>query len=250
MSHGYATAPDHVSACDLGPATVLVNYRTGGVHTLLGPSAQWWAELAATGDPSTPTALDSQSAGRVLRQLRAAGLLIDTATAEPWPLPITGQPWGLSFGTQEIPAGRTPIPPVPYPVLAVAGVALMLTVATRHGGRAGAGMARLLRLLRWAAGRTVRPATPKQAQQAVYAVRRAGLLAPGRVACLEESTAVVVTLAISRRRVTWCHGVAADPIRLHAWVETDNGHPVAEPASTLKYTPLRIIPAATTKGDD
>ncbi|WP_410595505.1 lasso peptide biosynthesis B2 protein [Amycolatopsis sp. lyj-23] len=48
------------------------------------------------------------------------------------------------------------------------------------------------------------------AQRAIHAVRRAGLLAPGRVTCLEESAAVLVLLAASRQRVTWCHGASAD----------------------------------------
>ncbi|MDT3395843.1 lasso peptide biosynthesis B2 protein [Streptomyces sp. B1866] len=88
--------------------------------------------------------------------------------------------------------------------------------------------------------RTVRPATVGRARQAVHAVRQAAVLVPGRVACLEESAAAVVTLAASRERVTWCHGVAGDPIRLHAWVQV-GGQPVAEPESITRYTPLRTI---------
>lgn len=238
----YATAPDHVSACDLGPATVLVNYRTGGVHTLVGASARWWAELAATGEVARTTALDASSAGRILDQFVTVGLLTSTARPRPWSLPIQGQPWRLSFGTQELQAGREPSPRVPYRVVAVAACALAVTLAARHLGRRGAGMARLLGLLRWAYARTVRPATAEHARETVHAVRRAGLLFPGRVACLEESAAVVLLLAASRHRVMWCHGVAADPIRLHAWVETDDGQPAAEPASTLRYTSIRTIP--------
>ncbi|MGW8329911.1 hypothetical protein ACWGLE_18655 [Streptomyces sp. NPDC055897] len=30
-------------------------------------------------------------------------------------------------------------------------------------------------------------------------------------------------------------------MRLHAWVETEDGTPVAEPASTLAYTPVFTI---------
>ncbi|MGH3830725.1 MAG: lasso peptide biosynthesis B2 protein [Pseudonocardiaceae bacterium] len=128
MTPQYVCAPDHVSACDLGPATVLVDCRTGAVKVLTGPAARWWAELAATGDPAEPTALGAVSAQALLSQLRAAGLLVPSAQPQPWS-------------------------------------------------------------------------------------------APG---------------------VTWCHGVAADPIRLHAWVETDS-QPVAEPKSTTRYTVLRII---------
>jgi Transglutaminase-like superfamily len=146
------------------------------------------------------------------------------------------------WGTHEAQAGRTPIPRVPYRALPVAAVALGVVLAVAHGGRASRRMARLTRLLGWAARRTLGPATADRAHQTVYAVRRVGLLAPGRVACLEESAAVVLTLAASRERVTWCHGVVADPIRLHAWVET-HAQPVAEPESTHRYTALRTIPA-------
>lgn len=233
MIRRYVTAPDHVSACDLGPATVLVNYRTGDVHALRGPSARWWAELAASGDTASLTALDEPSARTLLGQLHAAGLLASADQPRPWPASVAGQPIGPSWGTHEAQAGRVPIPRVPYRALPV--VALAVVLAVMHGGRASRRMARLTRLLAWAARHTLDQATADRAHQAIYAVRRVGLLAPGRVACLEESAAVVLTLALSRERVTWCHGVVADPIRLHAWVETDS-QPIAEPESTGRYT--------------
>lgn len=58
-----------------------------------------------------------------------------------------------------------------------------------------------------------------------------------RWACLEESTAAAVLLAISGRRAEWRHGVATDPIRLHAWIADPEGQPVEEPADTALYTP-------------
>ncbi|WP_281170516.1 lasso peptide biosynthesis B2 protein [Actinokineospora enzanensis] len=145
-----------------------------------------------------------------------------------------------SWGTQEVQAGRTPIPPVRYRALPLAALALAGVLTVAHTGPARTRMARLTRLIRWATLRTVRPAMIERALEAIHAIRRVGMLAPGRVACLEESSAVVLMLAAYRQRVTWCHGVAADPIRLHAWVETD-GQPIAEPASTSRYTPLRTI---------
>lgn len=239
---------DHVSACDLGPATVLVDYRTGAVKMLTGPAARWWAELATTGDTTKPTALDAVSARVLLGQLHSAGLLVSAGRPRPWPTPVAGRSLVPSWGTQTIQAGRTPIPRVPYRVLPMAAGALAIVLAVMHGGRAPARMARLTWLLERAARHTLGPATTDRARQAVYAVRRVGLLAPGRVACLEESAAVALMLAASRQQVTWCHGVAADPIRLHAWVETDN-QPVAEPTSTTRYTALRTIPEQG-KGDD
>lgn len=86
-----------------------------------------------------------------------------------------------------------------------------------------------------------RPATPEQATAAVLAVRRVGWYAPFRTACLEESTAAALLLASRGLAVDWCHGVAADPVRLHAWVQTVDGEPVAEPASTFAYTPVLTI---------
>lgn len=240
MTPRHVTVAEHVSAVDLGPATVLVDYRTGQVQVLTGPPARWWAELAASGDTATPSALDASSARALLGQLHAAGLLASTPSPRPWSAPVSGRPITPSWGTQEVPAGRVPTPRVPFRVATVAAVALAVVLTVTYLGKARARMARLTRLLRWAARLTVGPAPAERAHQAVYAVRRAGLLAPGRVACLEESAAVVLMLATSRQRVTWCHGVAADPIRLHAWVETD-GQPVAEPESTQQYTPLRTI---------
>ncbi|SDD57945.1 lasso peptide biosynthesis B2 protein [Actinokineospora iranica] len=249
VTYLYVTAPSDIAACDLGAdtATVLVNYRTGDVHTLTDESARWWAELSTTGNPASTSVLDSQSASRLVNQLRAAGLLTGTTQPCPWPAPIPGKPWRLSFGTQESQAGRAPLPHVRVRALAGGALAVAVVLLTRHIGRRSTSMARLLRLLTWAHHLGNHPATPVQAEQAVNAVRRVCLLVPGRAACLEESTAAVLLLAAYRLQVTWCHGVAADPIRLHAWVETDHG-PVSEPASTTRYTPLRTIPNRT-KGD-
>jgi hypothetical protein len=72
-------------------------------------------------------------------------------------------------------------------------------------------------------------------------VRNVASVLPFRVACLEETAAAMLVLALTGRRAGWCHGVAADPIRLHAWITLD-GQPVAEPASTARYIPLLQIP--------
>jgi hypothetical protein len=241
MNRRYLSAPEHVAACDLGPATVLINYRSGEVQALSGLPAQWWAELAASGDPATPTALDPASAQSLLDQLTGAGLLAPTQRPHAWPAPVAGQPIMPSWGTHETQAGRAPIPDVPFRALLPAALSLAVVLATMHAGRAARRMSRITGLIERASRRALRPATRDRVHRAVHAVRRVGLLAPGRVACLEESAAVALSLAWSRERVTWCHGVAADPIRLHAWVETDS-QPVAEPESTRRYTALRTIP--------
>ncbi|MFE9244413.1 lasso peptide biosynthesis B2 protein [Nocardiopsis sp. NPDC006938] len=242
MSPRYVTAPSHVAAVDLGPATVLVNYRTGAVKTLIGPAAHWWAELSATGDPRVPRRLDPVSARALLDQLGAAGLLVAVPGAEPWPAPMTGAPWAPSWGTYELAAGREELPRAPTMATVVAAPALVVVLAVLSAGRTTTRMARLVRLLTWATRRAARQATVEQASSIVHAVRRVGRLAPGRVACLEESAAASLALAACGRTVTWRHGVAADPIRLHAWVETDGQSPVAEPPSTARYTPLLTIP--------
>lgn len=242
MNPRFVTMPDHVAAVDLGPATVLVNYRTGAVETLIGPAARWWAELSATGDPHTTSGLDVAFARALLGELHAAGLLVPTSWRRPWPTPVAGPPWVPSWGTCELSAGHAEPPRVPVGVTMRAGLALVVVLGVLTLGRTRTRMARLIRLLTWATRWATRPTTAEHAHQLIHAVRRAGLLAPGRVACLEESAAVTLALAASRYRVTWCHGVAADPIRLHAWVETDNRQPVAEPPSTARFTALRTIP--------
>jgi Transglutaminase-like superfamily len=242
MKHQFVTAPEHIAACDLGPATVLVNYRTGTTLSLLGPAAPWWSALAATGDGQVPHTLDTRSAHLLLTRLLAAGFLTPTSTPRPWSAPHSEQAWEPSWGVQEVQAGRARLPRVPRWSLALATAALGVVLLAEHAGHRKRAMARLIALLRKATARTNRSATNVEARHAVHAVRQAGLFLPGRLACLEESVAVVLMLAASRRRVTWCHGVAADPVRLHAWVETSHGEPVAEPPSTLRYTTLLTVP--------
>lgn len=52
----------------------------------------------------------------------------------------------------------------------------------------------------------------------------------------------MLALALAGYRASWCHGVAADPLRLHAWIEADS-KPVGEPASTELFTPIMRIPS-------
>ena len=243
MSLRYLTAPAHVIACDVGPATVLVDYRTNRVQTLIGPAARWWANLATTGDlEAGPITLSWAEARPLIRALCTAGMLVPARHPRPWSPPVPGVPWRPSWGTQEVVVGRIELPPA-SPGAVVSGAAALIAVqlALKIGSTA-ASLARLLWLLRAAARITRTTATPARAEQAVNTVRRASRFMPWRAACLEESAAVVLMLAASRQRVTWCHGVAADPIRLHAWVETGHGQPVAEPTSTDQVTALLTIP--------
>ncbi|MFE4540688.1 lasso peptide biosynthesis B2 protein [Streptomyces scopuliridis] len=62
-------------------------------------------------------------------------------------------------------------------------------------------------------------ATAEQADHLFQAVRRAGRLWPGRVACLEESLAVYLAARLRGRRVVWVIGARTAPAAAHAWTE-------------------------------
>ncbi|WP_223839714.1 lasso peptide biosynthesis B2 protein [Nocardiopsis deserti] len=78
-------------------------------------------------------------------------------------------------------------------------------------------------------------ADPAEAAGVVHAVRALGPFSPVRVACLGESVAAAPALAVLGRGVRWCHGVIADPVRPHAWIEAE-GRPVAEPDGALRVS--------------
>ncbi|MFG2747472.1 lasso peptide biosynthesis B2 protein [Streptomyces xanthophaeus] len=145
---------------------------------------------------------------------------------------------GASWGSAEHPAGldrpRGPWNPA-------AGAALAVVFAIKRGGNRATAMHRLTAAIRTVSSTCHGPATHGQATAAVLAVRRAAWNLPGRTACLEESAAVVILLAMRRLGVTWCHGIAPDPVRLHAWVRTWDGGLAAEPVSTNVYTPALTI---------
>ncbi|MER7910779.1 lasso peptide biosynthesis B2 protein [Streptomyces sp. NPDC096068] len=143
-----------------------------------------------------------------------------------------------SWGSAEHPAGLER-PRASWTVSATAALATVFAV--KNAGPGTTAMRRVTTVIRAAASTCRRPATPAQAEAAVLAVRRAAWLFPGRAACLEESAATVLLLATRRLSVTWCHGVAPDPVRLHAWVQTVDGALVAEPGSTRSYTPVLVI---------
>lgn len=151
--------------------------------------------------------------------------------------PTKASPMLATWGTSEITAGYLRPPPVPLGDRIAASIALTTALASRRWGLRG-----VVRLVEHASRLAARPATPVQAERAIAAVRRAADRRLTRVACLEESAAVVVLLAMNRRTVAWHHGVAPDPIRLHAWIEVD-GQPIAEPDSTKQFATLLQINA-------
>ncbi|MEV0443528.1 lasso peptide biosynthesis B2 protein [Streptomyces spectabilis] len=112
-----------------------------------------------------------------------------------------------------------------------AAAALASVLAIKAVGPARYATQRITTALNTTASRCRHPATPAQATAAVLAVRHACWYSPARTACLEESAATMVLLAARGLSVAWCHGVAPVPVQLHAWVETEDGTPVAEPPS-------------------
>lgn len=233
MDRGFGTAPAWLGAVDYGHVLVLVDYRTGNVQCLLPPAARLWCQAARTGrtDRLPPALAD---------RLLGLGLLTPVSEPAPWPAPVAGNPAAASWGGAEHPAGTGRIP---GPISISAAAALAAVFLLKRAGARTTVMRRLTTAMRTAVPRCEVRATTAQAHEAVLAVRRAAWYSPGRTACLEESVAAVFLLATSRLAVTWCHGVAPDPVRLHAWVQTDDGYPVAEPRSTLDYTPLLTIGA-------
>lgn len=126
--------------------------------------------------------------------------------AKPGPTTAPAASWGSS----EHPAGLTRPADAWSPM---AAAALFVVLAVKNAGRRETTMRRVLRVVRAAHSFTIKPATVRQA-----------------------TAAVVLLLALRRRSVVWCHGVAPDPVRLHAWITTHDGLPVAEPPSTRAYT--------------
>ncbi|MGH3814373.1 MAG: lasso peptide biosynthesis B2 protein [Pseudonocardiaceae bacterium] len=241
---GYVSCPIHVRSANLGTLTALVDLRTGRVEALLGSVHHLWSALARTGDStSAAAAVDGASADQVtelVRQLRADGLLDASPIPQPWMVPEAPATMP-SWGTHEVPAGILRPGQTTISTTILVGVALSSVLVARYVGRRSRSFSRIVALLTASTRRPRRRAEPASVEHALYCVRNVASVLPFRVACLEETAAAMLVLALTGQRAGWCHGIAADPIRLHAWIALD-GHPVAEPASTSRYTPLLHIP--------
>lgn len=240
----YVSCPPHVRSANLGTLTALVDLRTGQVDALLSWAHHVWSALARTGDSTiAATAIDGASADHVIelvRQLQADRLLDASPEPRPWmvpEVPVTTPSWG----THEVPAG------IPCPSRTTVGTTVLASVAmgsvlvARHVGRRSRSFSRIVALLTTATRWPHRQAKPALVEHVLHCVRNVASVLPFRVACLEETAAAMLVLALAGRRAGWCHGIAADPIRLHAWITLD-GHPVAESASTSRYALLIQIP--------
>ncbi|MEU9333010.1 lasso peptide biosynthesis B2 protein [Streptomyces sp. NPDC048290] len=230
---GFATAPRNVRSVDFGHVLVLLDYQTGRVQCLLPAAAAQWRETATTGRVAS-------MAPALATQLIGAELLVPALTPAPWPAPVTALAPVASWGGTEHTAGTTRPGAVCSPM---AMAALGTVFGIKRAGAPHTAMHRLTAVIKHTTATTRRPATPTEAASAVNSVRRAGWYSPARTACLEESAAAVLLLASRRLSVTWCHGVAPDPVRLHAWVQTADGAPAAEPPSTLAFTPALTLGA-------
>jgi hypothetical protein len=193
-----------VIAADTGQALILLDIRTGRVRALAGTAGTEWRARHAS----------------------------------PAPVPVKAAP--ASWGTSETAAALPSLaaPPAMWAVRALAAITITLTA--RFAGTRRHAFARMVRLAHVATGRR-RAASRQEAGTALRAVRWTAQFVPARMACLEESVAAVVALALTGRRADWRHGIACDPVRMHAWIEAC-GQPVGEPASTSAYTPLIRIP--------
>ncbi|MGW6744102.1 lasso peptide biosynthesis B2 protein [Streptomyces sp. NPDC055025] len=230
----FATSPNHVRAVDFGHVLVLIDYRTGRARCLLPAATVLWRSAAHTGR------LDAMAPALAARLL-ADGLLVPAPGPTPWPAPVTARSAPASWGSAEHPAGISRPPRTPHRSGVAAATALASVLAVRRAGPAATAMHRVTATLAAAASICHRAATTAQVNTTVLDVRHIGWYSPGRTACLEESAAVVLLLASRRLAVTWCHGVAPDPVRLHAWVQTVDGIPVGEPRSTFACTPVLTI---------
>ncbi|MER7045222.1 lasso peptide biosynthesis B2 protein [Streptomyces jumonjinensis] len=190
---------------------VIIDYRTGSTTVLTGTALARWLD-----------ALEQSAA----------------------PAPVTVQASAISWGTSESAACLPFLPRPPWRWALAATVLLLCTLGVRQLGSRRTRFGRLVRLAE--AGRNLSPPPREQAALAVRSVRWVARFLPARVACLEESTAASLLLACRGRGGAWRHGIATDPIRLHAWICDIHARPVEEPDQTDDYTPLNT-PAATAK---
>ncbi|RJQ83461.1 lasso peptide biosynthesis B2 protein [Pseudonocardiaceae bacterium YIM PH 21723] len=160
--------------------------------------------------------------------------------SDPVPWPVIRVPAARSsWGTQQINAAIAPTSSATWSGMALAAVSITAVLAAMYLGSAGGRFARVVALIGWAARFPARAATSEQVRWALDCVRACAGVIPARIACLEETTAAALLLASLGRGVGWCHGAAAEPARLHAWITPLQGF-LGE-SETTRYTPLHTI---------
>jgi hypothetical protein len=200
-----AIGPGTITA-DTGYALILLSPRTGRVRALPGGTGESRRVNVGTAAP------------------------VQVAAALP------------SWGTAEVPACLTVIAAPRFVWALRAAAAVLATITVRSAGARRHAFARMIRLAE-AATRPGTAASADEAEAALRAVRWTAQFVPARMACLEESVAAAVTLALAARHADWRQGIARDPVRMHAWIE-ERGRAVGEPAATSCYTPLIRMPAS------
>jgi Transglutaminase-like superfamily len=199
-------------SADTGHALVLLDPATGRVQALTGTARTAWYATAKT----------------------------------PAPMKVGTRP--ASWGTDEISVSLQKIPTPLLRWLVRAALAITLTLAIRSIGPSHRAFARMVAIAA-AAARIGSAASRHDAEAALRAVRWAARYVPARMACLEESVATMITLAVSGHHGDWRQGVASDPVSMHAWIEVD-GQPVDEPVATSRYTALiQFPPPASDRGE-
>lgn len=231
----FLTAAPHLRAVSFPAVTVVVDTHAGTVRALSGQTAWAWVALSSTGDSSAPVhGMPPAVLKAVSRRLTQHGFLVRSDRPRPWKIQQGCEP-EPSWGTHVSPAALAAVQPAPWAWYPLAAWALLTTLALRQLGP----RRRQFTRLQAAAFRRTRgrPADMPTAVAALRAVRRLSRWIPARAACLEESVAAVLALRVTGRSVTWRHGVATDPIRLHAWLEVDS-RPVDEAPDIVSYTPI------------
>lgn len=226
--------PDHVHVTT-GPrgGSVLLDERSGRCYAMNGVANELWRAWDQTGDfdaaliavarrnPVYATERFSTDARQLADTLLAKGLLVAGPRSE--------------RVAQEV-RHREPRAKRGFRVAAVFAFPITLLLVLLP-------FRVTVRVLSWSRRRWCRrEVTAEQALAAYTAFDKAARFHPGRVACLELSLGAVVTLALSRRYLSLVIGVADDPCRFHAWVETPDG-PMTYP-SQVDFAQFRPIFAA------
>lgn len=249
----YVTVRQRVQSVAYDSVTVLIDQATENLQALFGAAHDLWSGLARTGDLDLALIgdpeLDVDEARAIVAHLITGGFLRAVASPLPWPGPLPGERAPASWGTVDIPTALGPAAEVPVRVKPLAVLAVATTIVVAHLGRSHHRLLRLQLLVRAARRLVIWPASHDDATTAVNAVRRVARVVPARFACLEESVAAIVLLGLQRSGATWCHGIASDPVRLHAWVHIEQCGPVAEPEEIRYFTVINCIPATHQGGD-
>ncbi|MQA23938.1 MAG: lasso peptide biosynthesis B2 protein [Micromonosporaceae bacterium] len=222
----------HVRTIRTPHVTLIVDYHTGDVAVLTGATLATWLSMLQ----ETPTVSVTSRQGSVVAGLAARGWLITGREGQHRTPAVYLEPSPASWGTQEAATQLNPIAASPWWWRLAAVPAVLVTLAVRHIGHSRRRFARMVALAN--VGSRLTPATADSARHAVRAVRWAARLIPARVACLEESVAAGLLLASAGCRARWVHGIAIDPLRLHAWLADEAGRPIDEAADTIQYTPI------------